>query len=186
MFQGLQRIKGAIDSRIAEEQARQKAAQGSPGRSTSKNKRPPARTASPATRARNRSQDIRNADPLSRGPDPKEFEQPEFLIEDEDGSSRAVSPRPPEKAEEEGIAGRTSESAESQGQVGNSAEKASEKLAALELPTDVRAKLRKLDKLESRYQGTCFAHIVRASLTKPRTSSVLQNCSRSSLDNRAF
>ena len=99
----LQRLKGAIDSRIAEEQARAKAS-GSPatpglGRSSSQRN-----SDSPARRPRTRSK-VTSVDNGERGIDPAEFEAA-FVIEDEDGTpgsttpaTRTGTPKPGEKME---------------------------------------------------------------------------------------
>ena len=155
----LQRIKGAIDSRIAEEQARQRASQSSPSRSNSGARKPPSRSASPAVRAaRNRQVESKGGDPAQKGPDPKEFE-PDFVIDDEDLPSRSVTPRPtPEKSGEVTSGETTVDKALSV----NGGQQAKEKgsgdgspapAPVVELPTDVRVKLRKLEKLEARYHG---------------------------------
>ena len=91
-------------------------------------------------------------DPQRRAPDPAEFE-PEFVIGDDDLPSRSVTPRPAEPKRHtpssdsapDSNADATNGTAQE-----NSATKDS---AAVELPTDVRVKLRKLDKLESKYHG---------------------------------
>lgn len=153
-------MKGAIDSRIAEEQARQRNAQYSPSRSASSSKRPTSRNraASPAVRAaRPKPTENKSDSGPQKGPDPKEFE-PEFIIEDEDTMSRTGTPKPVEGKDEGGpITEATAEIPIGQdGERQVDEEKMSEQAAvdaALELPTDVRVKLRKLERLESRYQG---------------------------------
>jgi hypothetical protein len=147
-----QRLRDAIDSRIAEEQARQKSAQENIERSNSA-RRPLGRNQSPSRRSRPR----RNTGTPVRGPDPKEFEA-EFAIGD-DESSRSGTPQAdtPEAASEV----RASNEGEREMTEGKPAEtpekKTGEDIEAKEtpavLPPDVRAKLRRLDKLESRYHG---------------------------------
>lgn len=149
-----QRLKGVIDSTIAEEQARQRFSQSSPSRSNSRAKRPASRNLSPNRRA----QTVRgrqDGDPLPKGPDPADFES-EFVIED-DGPSGSGTPRT--VAESNGVASiekaprETSSSENNQGTAETTAS-ADEPRLSSDLPTDVRVKLRKLEKLESRYHGT--------------------------------
>lgn len=144
-----QRLRDAIDSRIAEEQARSKTAQDSISRSNSA-RRPPGRALSPSKRP-SRPRRNTSGTPV-RGPDPTEFE-PEFAIGDDD-SSRSGTPR-------------VDSPAPSEGQPSNDAEKSTEESAKesvpepqaqvnqapSELPPEIRVKLRRLDKMESRYHG---------------------------------
>jgi hypothetical protein len=138
-----QRIRGVIDARIAEEQARQKATQGSLSRSNS-NRRPAAR----ATRPR------RDSGAASGSPDPTEFE-PEFAIADDDTSGRSSTPQPESSAASDGpglgdaAAGKGSGASTPRESGSTSQDRAS----SIELPTEVRVKLRRLDKLESKYHG---------------------------------
>ena len=156
----VQRLKGAIDSRIAEEQARQRVSQSSPSRSNSGARRPPSRSSSPAVRAaRNRQAESKGGDPAQKGPDPKEFE-PDFVIDDEDLPSRSVTPRPGQTKNGEVKSVETTAEQAPAGDGGQqpkeekeSGETSPATATAPELPTDVRVKLRKLEKLEARYQG---------------------------------
>lgn len=149
-----QRLKGVIDSTIAEEQARQRFSQSSPSRSNSRAKRPASRNLSPNRRA----QTVRgrqDGDPLAKGPDPADFES-EFVIED-DGPSRSGTPRT--VAEHNGVdstekAPRENSSSENNQGTAETTASADEPRSSSDLPTDVRVKLRKLEKLESRYHGT--------------------------------
>ncbi|KAH8660725.1 hypothetical protein BGZ60DRAFT_111950 [Tricladium varicosporioides] len=151
-----QRLKGAIDSRIAEEQARQKAAGSSapPSRSnsTSNNtvRRSSSRTESPSTKPR-RSKPKDGDGAQARGPDPSEFENA-FVIEDE--SEEVASEKPAKVEEKESTMAATTDAGASEEA---EKEKATEKPAAIpakaaELPADVRTKLRKLELLSSKYQ----------------------------------
>ncbi|KAJ5550267.1 Vesicle-mediated transport protein (Imh1) [Penicillium sp. DV-2018c] len=150
-----QRLRDAIDSRIAEEQARQKSAQENISRSGS-NRRPTARNQSPSRRSRNTGIPV-------RGPDPKEFEA-EFAIGDDDESSKPGTPNTdkPEASSDIGAAkdGETAQMAEAQ--TAETSEKAGQEAEAKETPTvlppDVRAKLRRLDKLEARYHELLKAY----------------------------
>jgi len=152
-----QRLKGAIDSRIAEEQARQKSANSSSttvSRSASTSKRPTSRTDSPSSRPRKpRPKD--NEVNTIRGPDPSEFENA-FVIEDEsEGPSRVGTPA---IGEEKTAAMAESNTLGEAEPLLESKEKAVEKPAQAppktsELPPEIRTKLRKLEKLESKYQG---------------------------------
>jgi hypothetical protein len=145
-----QRLREAIDSRIAEEQARQRSSQESLARSNSA-RRPPGRNLSPSRRP---SRPRRNTGTPVRGPDPTEFEQ-EFAIGDDDTSSRSATPRPESTGTLENTPG------EGAGQAEGTANAASEKDSIPgtetnqppELSSEVKAKLRRLNKMESRYQG---------------------------------
>ncbi|MCJ1415723.1 hypothetical protein MMC32_002055 [Xylographa parallela] len=154
-----QRLKGAIDSRIAEEQARQRNAQQLPARSNTGRARPSSRsrTSSPAVRsARTRPSENKSGDIPERGPDPREFE-PDFIIEDGDVISRAGTPKPVIVKDGEAQSGETAAekpavaAMEPQPEENRDSEKMPQE-ATLEVPTDVRVKLRKLERLESRYQ----------------------------------
>ncbi|MCJ1356291.1 MAG: hypothetical protein MMC33_006285 [Icmadophila ericetorum] len=151
----LQRIKGAIDSRIAEEQARQRAAQTPPSRSNSTAKRPAPRAASPSTTSssRARSGEKKDEGAPQKGPDPAEFE-PEFVVGDEDTPTRSGTPLPgPVKGDvsTNQAAGEKLDTA-GEGQSSQEPAESGASSSAPELPMDVRVKLRKLDKLESRYR----------------------------------
>ncbi|KAI9861942.1 MAG: hypothetical protein M1813_005012 [Trichoglossum hirsutum] len=154
-----QRLKATIDSRIAEEQARQRAAaqeiSSSPSRSDSiAARRSSSRRTSPSKRhGRPRLPDHNDRDAVAGGPDPSEFE-PEFVIGEDDVDSRAGTPLPKEKPSQEENAGAGGENPPA-GDGADVKEKQIESKASSslgDLPTDVRVKLRKLDKLESRYQ----------------------------------
>ncbi|OJJ55586.1 hypothetical protein ASPSYDRAFT_158506, partial [Aspergillus sydowii CBS 593.65] len=147
-----QRLRDAIDSRIAEEQARQRSSQESLARSNSA-RRPPGRNLSPGRRpARPR----RNTGTPVRGPDPTEFE-PEFAIGDDDSSSRSGTPRPESSGAPENTQGENSEQSEGPGENATNGKEgaleADSAPATPELPPDVKAKLRRLTKMETRYQG---------------------------------
>ncbi|KAL3463572.1 hypothetical protein BJX64DRAFT_256956 [Aspergillus heterothallicus] len=157
-----QRLREAIDSRIAEEQARQRSSQESLARSNSA-RRPPGRNLSPSRRP---SRPRRNTGTPVRGPDPTEFE-PEFAIGDDDASSRSATPKPEpadalenaqgeksgeKSGEPEGAADTTTNGKDSAPPTKEPAQPSSE------LPPEVRAKLRKLTKLESRYQELLKAY----------------------------
>jgi hypothetical protein len=148
-----QRIKGALDARIAEEQAKQRAsAQASPSRSGSVPKRSNSRNLSPSKRPlKGKDGDSPGrAAPTGKGPDPSEFD-PEFVIGEEDEQPNSSgTPRPKEKTE----GGETAETAEDNGK--EDAKAAEEKAqSALEMPPETKARLRKLDKLEPKYTGQC-------------------------------
>lgn len=152
------RLKGAIDSRIAEEQARQKALQSSPSRSNSSARRSSSRTVSPSKRqARAKEREKRANDAAAeKGPDPSEFE-PEITVgDDEESRSRVGTPGSGAEREGDGTVSvpvNEQPTAEEHTEPNGTMEEGDERPAPPELPTDVRLKLRKLDKLESRYQG---------------------------------
>ncbi|KAK7558054.1 hypothetical protein IWX92DRAFT_64126 [Phyllosticta citricarpa] len=153
-----QRLKGAIDSRIAEEQARQRqvaeqSRSQTPGRSNSV-RRSNSRALSPGRRpARPRTPDLGDK-PNAKGPDPAEFD-PEFVV-GEDEMSRSTTPKPADDKDETAQAAAPTEngnvskgeqeSSDSKQYVGGSA-------ASAELPMETRMRLRKLEKLEPKYSG---------------------------------
>jgi hypothetical protein len=144
----IKRLKGAIDNRIAEETARAKAS-ASPVRSASTARRSSAaRNSSPSKRAKPRAP---VEDDGARGPDPSEFEAA-FIIDDESEAPTQVnSPALPpmdEKASEKSVAEKALEGNEAGEQNGSA-----EAPKPVEIPQEVRAKLRKLEKLEARYAG---------------------------------
>ncbi|KAI9782615.1 MAG: hypothetical protein M1839_004861 [Geoglossum umbratile] len=153
-----QRLKASIDSRIADEQARQKAAaheaSSSPSRSGSGTRRSSSRRTSPSKRqGRSSLTDQNGKDPATTGgPDPSEFE-PEFVIGEDDVDSRAGTPLPKEKAGQADNDGAEGGNPPAEGGAEVKEKRTEVKSSSVsELPTDVRVKLRKLDKLESRYQ----------------------------------
>ena len=165
-----------MDSRIAEEQARAKAS-GTPitrsastaGRSAS------SRNESPAARGlRSKNVDVSNE---PRGPDPSEFESA-FVIDDEE-PSRVGTPTTDDVSPTKGTEGATQDSEKAPS---NGTEDASDKAAepapvSTELPLEVRQKLRKLEKLESRYQGNCINAQARSNSNfLTRTFAFLSNC----------
>lgn len=184
-----QRLKGAIDSRIAEEQARQRLSQASPSRSGS-NPRSSSRNISPSKRAaRQAARGRQDGEPPAKGPDPAEFE-PDFVIDD-DVQSRSGTPRPPTERNGVNAADKSVQEPSAKGESSQeSAETTSsveEPRASLDLPTDVRVKLRKLEKLESRYHGALYrptSPITR--LTYRRVAQVLSHRTCQSTHDRAF
>ncbi|KAI9736232.1 MAG: hypothetical protein M1834_001118 [Cirrosporium novae-zelandiae] len=156
MSQPFKRLKGAIDARIAEEQARQRATQSPPPRSNSA-RRTNSRTASPR-RTRTR----RENGEQTRAPDPAEFETT-FTVGDEDPLSRATTPKPSlEKSDttmdtDRGLPGQTPG-------LGNKDPVLEESgvipVLEREIPTDVKVKLRRLEKLEPRYNDLLNAYRV--------------------------
>ncbi|CCU76583.1 vesicular transport protein [Blumeria hordei DH14] len=136
----------AIDSRIAEEQARQKALAGSPvSRSASSSSKSGSIKKEIASKSK---RDRRQEDSVnSRGPDPSEFDHA-FIIEDED-----------DEANKETVPGDTphqrNNSSEFKSPETETLDKESSKLVASpnpEITPTVRMKLRKLERLETRYQ----------------------------------
>ena len=156
----MQRLKGAIDSRIAEEQARQRGSQESLSRSNSRTQRSSSRTV-PLNRRTIRSEEreSENGKPLTKGPDPLEFE-PEFIIDGDSTPSRSNTPRPSQGLGSDAAANGAPAEAPPEHNIKVSQEEDGEKDApasSAELPTDVRVKLRKLEKLESKYHGLSLA-----------------------------
>ena len=80
------------------------------------------------------------------------------MIEDEDAPSRALSPQRPRDdagtTEEGARDSRSDANAEAGAPQGEADVQAGE--SPVVLPSDVRVKLRKLERLESRYQGTIY------------------------------
>jgi len=149
-----QRIKGAIDSRIAEEQAKAKAAAALPARTASTARRSASlRNESPSKRSRARPKDV---DDSARGPDPSVFERAFVIEDDSEEPSRSGTPAIPETKseviEEKGATAETTGADEGE-VVNEKAEILPNPATKTELPPDLRSKLRKLDKLEARYQG---------------------------------
>jgi hypothetical protein len=180
-----QRIRGAIDRTIAEEQARQKTLD--PGASPA-----PSRTAS-TSRKRNPAgkQSGASAEPPEAGaapnPDPAVFEAA-FVIDDSDELSRAGTPKPPstqpaedtDRSAEDGSKPppttsdvepqaskeqATDEPAQSsktqQTSTGAATETQEAKTEAMagppaQMTPEIRQKLRKLEKLEATYPGLCL------------------------------
>ena len=147
-----QRLKGAIDQTIAQEQARQRQFQSSPSRSDSRSQRSNSRNLSPGARRANRRGTRGQGDgsspaPSGKGPDPSAFEA-DFVIGD-DELSRSGTPRP--ATEEEGTKEKSKNDMNLDGKSDSQDGSPYTESPNTELPTDVRVKLRKLDKLESRY-----------------------------------
>jgi hypothetical protein len=86
---------------------------------------------------------------VGRGPDPSEFEKA-FVVDDEEDSAEVA-----EKTEV--MADSNGNEASGPREPEKPRESIDTSLKAPELPTEVRTKLRKLEKLESRYQGRLFA-----------------------------
>lgn len=155
----MQRLKGAIDSRIAEEQARQRSAvqSASPSRSGSTAaQRSLPRNVSPSKRPRPKE---RTDPPAERGPDPSEFDS-DVAVGD-DSSDIGVSKIEVAEHHVEG------EKTESEGPLAGATEirmtlengeAATPAPRNGELSTEVRVKLRKLQRLEGKYQELLRAY----------------------------
>ncbi|KAM0090165.1 Golgin imh1 [Aspergillus fumigatus] len=150
-----QRIREAIDSRIAEEQARQRTSQDVISRSNSA--RRPARNLSPGRRP---TRPRRNTGTPVRTPDPNEFE-PEFAIGDDDGSSRSVTPKLESAGGSERPLGKDAaedKPSTDEPSAGKEVPTTEGNQLSSELPPEIRVKLRRLTKLESRYQELLKAY----------------------------
>ena len=106
---------------------------------------------------RSRQTELKPSDLAQRRPDPKEFE-PDFVIEDDEIPSRAATPRPVQVKDGEAesastVEGKTSTENDDQQVEGEKASAPVISDTLPELPRDVQVKLRKLEKLESRYKG---------------------------------
>lgn len=147
-----QRIRGAIDSTIAQEQARQRQAQASPSRSNSNVRRADSRANSPAKRvSRQGTRGRQDGDPPAKGPDPADFES-EFTIDDEDVTRSGV-PKPQSNQNDSSKAIQETAPRQSSQDTNDTPTSATGSTASSDLPTDVRNKLRKLERYESRYHG---------------------------------
>lgn len=163
-----QRLKGSIDRVIAEEQARQKTVndQADPvRRSASVSRSNSGASSARRPRPKKQGQEALRNDDGAADTDPAVFEAA-FIIDD-DEPSRATTPRPPtdekapqngdssEKGEEGG--GNTKDLEKNGDDEGRSeADKPApppKPTATSELPPEVRARLRKLEKLEATYPG---------------------------------
>lgn len=167
-----QRLKEAIDSRITEEQARQRGAveqaRSSPSRGGGGTVRRSASNArSPAGRPGRRKDgegDSKTTFPNGKAPDPAEFE-PEFVIGDDEPPSRSVTPRIQiEDAEKpvtngegdddgQGEAERREEATEEGEETEKPQSARDVKTAPTHLSLEVRKRLVRLEKLEPKYQG---------------------------------
>lgn len=152
----IQRWKGVLDSKIAEEQARQRSSQESPSRSNSRSQRSSSRTlASNRQAVRSEGRESKDGELSTKGPDPSEFE-PDFVIDGDSTPSRSTTPRPVqgkgEDATANGVPAPVAPESNDKKSQGTDGEKDAT-TTPLELPTDVRVKLRKLEKLESKYYG---------------------------------
>lgn len=169
----VQRLKGAIDSRIAEEQAKTRALTESPNSSTSLARKT---TAISTNQKRTRSK-IKVEDDGIRGPDPSEFEEDKFVIDSDDTGENKDEKAVTVLAEEQNTE-KVPISLESTHKMDipeqNKIDETKAEVAAAELPVEVKAKLRKLDKLESRYQGCSFPP---CRDLPPKTNVMSQNCS---------
>lgn len=195
-----QRIKGAIDRTIAEEQARQKALDqagtaGGSGTAQHRQSSSVSRSNSAASAAGKRStprqkkgnqdapkdSDSKDADSTAANPDPSVFEAA-FVIDDDEEPSRSATPLPlsedkksvngdakhdtPDGETRDTAAGSVNPSKDTgkNGDVADGDQKSPDgdrpappskpkPAGSSELPPEVRAKLRKLEKLESTYPG---------------------------------
>jgi hypothetical protein len=176
-----QRLKGFnldsfLDSKIAEEQAKQAKTSQSSKRTGSNagQRRPSGRTDSPARRAgsRLRAQEGGDAVIPGKAPDPEDF----VIGDDASDVSRVATPRPAKEGaeavrEEEGRHDGAQDAATAAGAKGK--ETAGE-VQEQELPEEVRKKLAKLESLTTRYQGTLL--LQRSIVRHARLTTVPQIC----------
>ncbi|KAI9749241.1 MAG: hypothetical protein M1815_002631 [Lichina confinis] len=151
-----QRLKGAFDS-IAEEQARLSATQASSSRSNSTARQSRTSNASPAGR-QSRSRRAARADPNGNGSrvpvDPAEFDRQVLEDGDESSSGTGTTSAEKEKVDDAGVDSRPESGdllAADDTQSKDGPVEARGTSVSFELPTDVRVKLRKLEKLEERF-----------------------------------
>ncbi|KAI0839373.1 hypothetical protein F5Y06DRAFT_265278 [Hypoxylon sp. FL0890] len=165
------RIKGAIDRSIAEEQARQRAfaeqrSNTSSPSGSGQRPRSVSRTNSTNSAGRKKakklSQDISNGDGAAN-PDPAVFEAA-FVLDDEDAEAGSSQPQsaPPEKGLKDGLTNsekkenESEQNGETKDPVGPDVDEKSKGApsnAPTELPSHIKIKLKKLEKLEATYPG---------------------------------
>ncbi|KAK4952249.1 Golgin imh1, partial [Elasticomyces elasticus] len=173
-------IDNFIDTHIADEQSRQKGAQTPPARRAATGpRRPGGRTDSPGHRPSSRVRDADGADrSIAKGPDPSEF-----VIEDDEPPSRGGTPKPPIEKVEEGMAGEMKEKAGTEGDdTGSVAERKKAQDVGSDgvsdLPRDVQLRLRKLEKLEAKYNSLLRSYRIahaRVSAIEPFEASIREN-----------
>ncbi len=173
----MQRIRGAIDRTIAEEQARQqKITDGGSAASVSRSGSTSSRGGGvkrPA-RAKKPSTDITNTDAAPPNPDPAVFEAA-FVIDDSDEPSRAGTPKP-QVPEKDGVAVKNGEGepnskpddadaskaaagdrAKGDGEDGaGRGTSSSSSSSSQDLSPEIKQRLRKLEKLEATYPGRLY------------------------------
>ncbi|KAK8098914.1 uncharacterized protein PG998_012155 [Apiospora kogelbergensis] len=162
-----QRFKSALDKSIAEEQARQKtlAEQRSNTASPSSSSRPQSvsRTNSSAAKRKTKkpSQDVSNGSDNLPNTDPAVFEAA-FALDDEEAEAKAAVAKPENgEVSEKDVKGDDSADGKTEAKEatenektetnGDDRKKAAAPAKAAELPAEIQAKLRKLDKLEKTY-----------------------------------
>jgi chromosome segregation ATPase len=153
-----QRLKGAIDTRIAEEQARQRQAASSVATPRSQPRRRPQTQQDGSTLRVGSRQRTQEADPAEKSPDPTEFEQA-FSIGGDDSNlpSRVGTPRPDGQAQDPTAAFPDNASTADTLVENNSKGTHETDTVATpqprlpDLPQEIRVKLRKLERLESKY-----------------------------------
>lgn len=123
---------------------------------------------------RSQARERKDSEPSARGLDPSEFES-ELILDGEDVPSRSGTPKPMPRSD--GTATESEPSKEEPSEMKGVGKEdrtlvAEGILSSQGLPTDVRVKLRKLDKLESKYHGL----FVRKMFTLLQADST-QNCS---------
>ncbi|PHH69448.1 hypothetical protein CDD82_7748 [Ophiocordyceps australis] len=169
----LQRIRGAIDRTIAEEQARQRNHLDASGSST------PSRSASTSSRRAARSKATSLTD--APNPDPAVFEAA-FVIDDGDDASRAGTPKPlpPEKDEAAPDGAPLSNGAHDARRDAETARDGTADMAqdASELTPEIKQRLRKLEKLEATYPELLRSYRVahrRATAIEPFEKALREN-----------
>lgn len=156
-----QRLKGAIDSRIAEEQARvanaAKAAGPPVTKTASRARRSNTLPESPGLKSK-RPRPKDNEVSTVRGPDPAEFENAFVIDDDSEEASRvgtlSISEETASTMAES--TPRTSISGDGGEKGGDSTADAPATPTQVELPVEVRKQLRKLEKMETRYAGKLY------------------------------
>ncbi|KAI9669626.1 MAG: hypothetical protein M1831_007322 [Alyxoria varia] len=156
----MQRLKGAFDS--LEEQARQRPTQPSPSRQSGASRRAVNQTNSPSRRRQR--QNTENAKPWDLSgpdPDPSAFDPDAENVVDDTSNKPGTSANASDSSKTLGRRDESSEKQESEKEEkpdGTAEEADATPAEPLELPDDVKAKLRRLNKLEEKYQKLLEAY----------------------------
>ena len=120
-----------------------------------------------------------------KAPDPGDFES-EFGIDDEDSRSSGAS-KPQSNQTDSTKTMQEITSRQSGQDIHQTPTSTGESTALSDLPTDVREKLRKLERYESRYHGMLgISNQPMLTLTTARATQILSRCPCKSSDRRAF
>src|SRR6266480_4073103 len=133
-----------MESRIAEEQARQRTAQQSSPKRSSSQQRASSRKISPSRRHRKEANGTGNPAITGNEPDPSEFEA-DFVIGDDSDASRVGTPGPGKEDKQVSVPEKPNEDTQTEPSV--EASQSTLELQPTQLPHDVRQKLKRLELL---------------------------------------